>query len=78
MTNVNVGVMPCSSSHVRLPAQSPNACPWGRTSWKGVSARVRVPGGACGGGAVSSAWAAAAQDHQDGNSDITSTYAHVH
>ena len=61
MTNVNVGVMPCSSAQVRVPAQSPNKCPWGRTSRKGVSARVRVPAGAAGGSVASSAWAAAAQ-----------------
>ena len=72
---VNVGEMPCSSSHVRLPAQSPNAWPWGRTSRKGVSASVRVPGGACGGCAASSAWAAAAQPRItiDDENDSTST-----
>ncbi len=64
MTNVNVGVMPRSSSQGRAPAQSPNKCPWERTSLKGVSARLREPAGAGEGttGATgSSAWAVAAQ-----------------
>ena len=58
VTSVKVGVTPWSSSDVRAPYQSPSRCSLGRTSWKGVSVRVRVPAG---GREASSAWTAAAQ-----------------
>src|ERR1700746_3125159 len=43
VTNVKVGVMPCSSSHVRVPYQSPSRCSRGRINLKGNGARERVP-----------------------------------
>src|SRR5258708_4488753 len=42
VTNVKVGVMPWSSSQLRMPYQSPSRCSVGRISWKGVSAKERV------------------------------------
>src|SRR5215471_5705532 len=46
VTNVKVGVMPWSSSHVRVPYQSPSRCSRGRINLKGNGAKERVPGGA--------------------------------
>src|SRR6266576_2510474 len=46
VTNVKVGVMPRSSSHVRVPYQSPSRCSRGRTNWNGNGASERVPAGA--------------------------------
>src|SRR4029453_10363208 len=43
VTKVNVGVMPRSSSHVRVPYQSPSRCSRGKTNRNGSGARERVP-----------------------------------
>src|SRR5262249_51328119 len=43
VTNVKVGVIPWSSSHVRVPYQSPNKWSRGRINWKGNGVRDRVP-----------------------------------
>src|SRR6266576_6549906 len=43
VTKVSVGTMPRSSSHVRVPYQSPSRCSRGRINLNGEGAKCRVP-----------------------------------